>query len=97
MQRACWFASVVVLCTSLGATIETPLLKLDEDNIRIRILPGPVLELPVVNNAGKPLEGNFRPEFLDSDGNSAAWTTGTLERGDASPRARRKLRASGRH
>jgi hypothetical protein len=78
MQRARWFVLALILCTCAGWTAEKPSLKLDEDDIRIRLLPAPVLELPVVNNAGKPLEGSFRLEFLDSDGNSGAWTTGTF-------------------
>ena len=78
MQRVRWFALVLALCTCAGWSAERPLLKLDEDNIRIRLLPAPLLELPVVNNAGKPLEGSFRLEFLDSDGESAAWTAGTF-------------------
>jgi hypothetical protein len=73
-----WFAVVLLLCRCVGWTAEKPSLKLDEENIPIRLLPAPLLELPVVNNAGKPLEGSFRLEFLDSNGNSAAWTTGTL-------------------
>jgi hypothetical protein len=78
MQRARWFALVLVLCTRVGWTAEKPSLKLDEENIRIRLLPAPLLELPVVNNAGTPLEGSYRLEFLDSQGNSAAWMTGTF-------------------
>lgn len=78
MQRAGWFAVIVLLCTCVGWTAEKPSLTLDEDNIRIRLLPAPLLELPVVNNAGKPLEGSFRLEFLDRGGRSAAWMTGTF-------------------
>ena len=78
MQRARWFALALVLCTCVGWTAEKPSLNLDEDNIHIRLLPAPLLELPVVNNAGKPLEGTFRLEFLDSDGKSAAWMTGSF-------------------
>ena len=78
MQRAGWFALVLLLCTYVGRAAEKPSLKLDEDNIRIRLLPTPLLELPVVNNAGKPLEGSFRLEFLDRSGKSAAYTTGTF-------------------
>jgi hypothetical protein len=37
-----------------------------------------MIELPVVNNAGKPVEGRFRLEFLDSDPKLAAWMTGTF-------------------
>src|SRR5690242_5203824 len=78
MQRARWFGLTLVLCTCVGWTAEKPSLKLDDDNIRIRLLPAPLLELPVVNNADKPVEGSFRLEFLDRDGKSAAWTTGTF-------------------
>jgi MG2 domain/Macroglobulin domain MG4/Macroglobulin domain MG3 len=78
MQRARWFALALALCTCVGWTAEKPSLKLDEDNIRIRLLPAPLLELPVVNNAGKPLQGSFRLEFLDNGGNSAAWTAGSF-------------------
>jgi hypothetical protein len=55
MQRARWLALTLALCTCVGWTAEKPALKLDEDNIRIRLVPAPLLELPVVNNAGKPL------------------------------------------
>jgi hypothetical protein len=79
MQRARWFALALVLCTCAGWTAEKPSLKLDEENIHVRLLPAPLLELPVVNNAGKRLEGNFRLEFLDTEGKSAAWTTGTFQ------------------
>ena len=78
MQRARWFALVLVLYACVGWTAEKPPPNLDEGNIRIRLLPAPLLELPVVNNVGKPLEGSFRLEFLDSDGKSAAWTTSTF-------------------
>lgn len=78
MQRARWFALGVFLCTCVGWAAKKPSFKLDEDNIRIRLLAEPLLELPVVNDAGKPLEGTFRLEFLDSNGRSAAWTTGTF-------------------
>jgi uncharacterized protein YfaS (alpha-2-macroglobulin family) len=78
MQRARWFALALVLCACVGWTAEKQPLNLDEANIRIRLLPAPLLELPVVNNTGKPLEGSFRLEFLDSDGKSAAWTMGTF-------------------
>ena len=76
MQRARWFALALVLCTCAGWTAERPSLRLDEDSIRIRLLPAPLLELPVVNLTGKPVAGNFRLELMDRDGNSAAWTTG---------------------
>jgi hypothetical protein len=78
MQRARWFGLTLVLCTCVRWTAENPSLKLDDDNIRIRLLPAPLLELPVVNNADKPFEGSFRLEFLDRDGKSAAWMTGTF-------------------
>ncbi|HEY6249669.1 MAG TPA: MG2 domain-containing protein, partial [Candidatus Angelobacter sp.] len=84
MQRARWFVLASVLCACAGWTAEKPSLRLDEDNIRIRLLPAPLLELPVVNSAGKPLEGSFRLEFLDRDGKSAAWTTGTFHEGPGS-------------
>jgi hypothetical protein len=79
MQRRFWLGLVLLLNACAGRAVDTPPLRVDEDHVRIRLLPSPLLELPVVNNTGKLLQGTFRLEFLDRDGKSAAWTTGAFQ------------------
>jgi hypothetical protein len=79
MQRRFWLGLVLLLNACAGWAVDTPPLRVDEDHVRIRLLPSPLLELPVVNNTGKLLQGTFRLEFLDRDGKSAAWTTGAFQ------------------
>lgn len=78
MRRACWFALAVVLCACDAWAADSPLLRLDEDHVHIRLLPTPSLELPLVNSTTKPLEGGFRLEFLNREGVSVSWMTGTF-------------------
>jgi hypothetical protein len=78
MQRSRWLGLVLLLGVCAGWAADSSPLRVDEDHVRIRLLPTPLLELPVVNTAGKPLQGTFRLEFLDRDGKSAASTTGAF-------------------
>lgn len=54
-------------------------LKVDESQIKFRLDEHPVLVLPVVNNSGKPLDGAFRLELLDTNGKVVSSVTGTFE------------------
>jgi hypothetical protein len=45
-----------------------PVLRIDEQQARFRLLPEPRLELPVVNSSGKTIEGDFNLELLDTSG-----------------------------
>jgi hypothetical protein len=78
MQRTRWFGLFFLLGVCASWAADKPPLRLDEDHVRISLLPSPLLELPMVNSTGKPLEGTFRLELLDSNGKSAASTTGTF-------------------
>ena len=78
MQRTRWVGLVFLLGVCAGWAADKPPLRLDEDHVRISLLPSPLLELPMVNSTGKPVEGTFRLELLDSKGKSAASTTGTF-------------------
>ncbi|HXZ28727.1 MAG TPA: MG2 domain-containing protein, partial [Terriglobales bacterium] len=78
MRRARWFALAVIVCASAALAAGPPSLRLDEERVCLHLLPSPVLELPVVNDSGKSLVGTFRLEFLDTNGNSAAWVAGTF-------------------
>jgi hypothetical protein len=69
-----------------------PALRLDEDHVQIRLLPTPLIELPVVNGTAKPLERSFRLEFLGRDGQSASSITGTSVQADPTRRPQRKSR-----
>src|SRR5262249_25630752 len=52
----------LLLCVGFCAGQTT--LVVDEDRIRIHLLPEPVLEIPLVNPTGETVEGHFRMEML---------------------------------
>jgi hypothetical protein len=79
MQRSCWLGLVLLLGVCACWAADSSPLRVDEDHVRIRLLPTPLLELPVVNNSGKPLQGTFRLELLDRKDNSAASMTGAFQ------------------
>jgi len=57
---------------------ETSAFRVDESQIRFRLSPHPVVEIPVVNASGKALPGNFKLELLDTDDSVESVVTGTF-------------------
>ena len=57
---------------------ETATFHVDESQIRFRLSPPPVVEIPVVNTSGKALPGNFKLELLATDDSVESVVTGTF-------------------
>jgi hypothetical protein len=57
---------------------ETSGFRVDESQIRFRLGPHPVVEIPVVNTSGKALSGNFKLELLATDDSVESVVTGTF-------------------
>lgn len=53
-------------------------LQIDENHIRLHLLPNPQMELPFINSTDQPLEGAFLLEMLDSNGAAASSRQGTF-------------------
>ena len=62
---------------SFGQT--TPLLRVDEEQIKFRLNSHPVLEMPIVNTSDKALVGDFRLELLDTNSKVESFVTGTFQ------------------
>jgi A-macroglobulin TED domain/Alpha-2-macroglobulin family/Carboxypeptidase regulatory-like domain/MG2 domain/A-macroglobulin receptor binding domain/Macroglobulin domain MG3 len=62
---------------SFGQT--SPLLRVDEEQIKFRLNSHPVLEMPVVNTSDKALLGDFRLELLDTNSKVESFVTGTFQ------------------
>jgi hypothetical protein len=56
---------------------DNPSLRVEEDKMSFRLLPHPVLQLPIVNSTGKPNSGKFTLSLLNTENDSAvAWLSG---------------------
>ena len=58
---------------SFGQT--TPLLRVDEEQIKFRLNAHPFLELPIVNTSNQTLGGDFRLELLDANNKVESFET----------------------
>ncbi|MGH9571789.1 MAG: hypothetical protein ACRD4F_19270, partial [Candidatus Angelobacter sp.] len=72
----------VLLVVQVGGLLaqERPggLLRIYEDNIRLRLLPSTQLDLPFVNSSDRVLEGALLLELVNSHGVVAASRSGTF-------------------
>jgi hypothetical protein len=57
---------------------ETTAFRVDESQIRFRLSPHPVVEVPVVNTSGKALPGSFKLELLNTNDSVESVVTGTF-------------------
>ena len=67
------------LLLSLSFAQTSPLLRVDEQQIKFRLTPHPILEIPIVNASNKPITGDFRLELLNKDDKVESFLTGTFQ------------------
>src|SRR5580700_10031471 len=77
----CTSAALLFFFIPLSLTQQSPecLLKIDEHNVRFRLLPKPELELPVVNLSRQRIEGTFLLELVHIDDQVHATMKGTFQ------------------
>jgi len=74
----CALICIVFLASdTFGQT--TPLLRVDEQQIKFRLDPHPILELPIVNTSDEALVVDFRLELLGTNNKVESFVTGTFQ------------------
>jgi hypothetical protein len=77
--RAFCVLTLLVFLASEFFGQRTPLLRVDEQQIRFRLNSHPLLELPIVNTSDKTLTGDFMLELLDTNNKVESFVTGTFQ------------------
>ncbi len=60
------------------AAAQSSPLQIDENHIRLQLLPNPQIELPFVNSTGQPIDGAFLLEMIDINGAAVSSREGTF-------------------